>query len=438
MSALLNMNQIRYKSWKGKTLEQVVSSIQKNEGTQSNLQIHQLMRAQPLKLYRREIASNPSNSCNVRTSTKIENINMPGSTIVSETYTGNGLVGSLHLDESTNSAENPPACKSECIFSPEANARRRVRSSGMIPKKHNINKNNDQYCTSTNQYLVSRNRTIKQNEYNYIRKGNSGVEPGTGLSKSNIYSPAGLSHCYQPEVSAINNNNHFQYLWVDGATYDVFIPDGKYDVDALNQVFRNQMTTNEHYFIDSSGKKVFLLNISYNNLTEQVILYATPDILQSTYPSPSYTVPLATSWLTSIPYNAPGSNTFIIILDNQFSKLLGTLPGQYGSGSTYSQMRPDITQNYVALYYKPSNPAFGTQGAVDSSTRIHRRKYNTINDVAHSMGAAYGTGTANAMAYGVSETPYSLKQQTGFEDTAAPVIKPDGSLCVKKKFIYRY
>ena len=32
--------------------------------------------------------------------------------------------------------------------------------------------------------LTRRNRTIEQNEYNCIRKGNSGVEPGTGLLKS--------------------------------------------------------------------------------------------------------------------------------------------------------------------------------------------------------------------------------------------------------------
>ena len=54
------------------------------------------------------------------------------------------------------------------------------------------------------------------------------------------------------------------------------------------------------------------------------------------------------------------------------------------------------------------------------------------------MKNVYGQGTANAMAYGVSETPYSLKQQTGYENTAVPVIKPDGSVCVKKNYIYRY
>lgn len=441
MSALLNMNQIRYVSWKGKTLDQVVPRVQKNKNNQFNMQVQQFMQAQPLKLYRKEIASKPSEVCNTRTSIKIDSLNMPGSTHVSESpynNAGNGLVGTLNINEPTTTSENPPACGDACIFSPEMNARRRVRSAGMIPKKYNVHKNNDQYHTSTKQYLVSRNRTIKQNEYNYIRKGNSGVEPGTGLSKSNIYSPAGLSHCYQPEVAESHNNNHFQYLWLDGVTYDVFIPDGKYDVESLNQIFRNQMTVNKHYYIDSAGEKVFLMNISYNNLTEQVILYATPDVLQDTYPAPSYTVPAATSWLASVPYVAPGANTFIIILNNQFSKLLGTLPGQYGSGSSYSQMRPDITQNYVAIHYKPSNPGFGVQGAVDSSTRIHRRKYNTINDVAHSMGTAYGSGTANAMAYGVSETPYSLKQQKGYENTATPIIKPDGTLCMKQKLIYRY
>ena len=60
---------------------------------------------------------------------------MPGSTHISESpyqHLGNSLVNTLHIDETIVSSENPPACEDSCIFSPEANARRRVRSSGMI------------------------------------------------------------------------------------------------------------------------------------------------------------------------------------------------------------------------------------------------------------------------------------------------------------------
>ena len=155
MSALLNMNQIRYVSWKGKTLDQVVPRVQKNKNNQFNMQVQQFMQAQPLKLYRKEIASKPSEVCNTRTSIKIDSLNMPGSTHVSESpynNAGNGLVGTLNINEPTTTSENPPACGDACIFSPEMNARRRVRSAGMIPKKYNVHKNNDQYHTSTKQY----------------------------------------------------------------------------------------------------------------------------------------------------------------------------------------------------------------------------------------------------------------------------------------------
>ena len=122
------------------------------------------------------------------------------------------------------------------------------------------------------------------------------------------------------------------------------------------------------------------MNISYNILTEQVILYTIFDVLQD-ISSSTYTVPAATSWLTSVPYVAPGANTFIIMTIINFQNFGNFTWSIWIGKSGDSQMRPDITQNYVAIHYKPSNPGFGVQGAVDSSTRIHRRKYNTINDV---------------------------------------------------------
>ena len=141
----------------------------------------------------------------------------------------------------------------------------------MIPKKFNINYNNDKYYTSTNEYLVSRNRTIKQNDYAYIRQGNSGVQPDTGNAKSNIYSPAGLSHCYQPMISAENDNNTFSYVWLDSTVNHVTVPDGQYDTEALNAYFKTVMVRNNHYFTNNmTGANVFLLTIDYDNVNQVV------------------------------------------------------------------------------------------------------------------------------------------------------------------------
>jgi hypothetical protein len=56
MSAILNMNEMPYFSWKGKTFTQITSIIKKN--AMSNIDSkHSIFMPTPLKLYRREIVS---------------------------------------------------------------------------------------------------------------------------------------------------------------------------------------------------------------------------------------------------------------------------------------------------------------------------------------------------------------------------------------------
>ena len=445
MSALLNLSEnfyggINQIKWKGKTLRQLVPTIQLNYDIYTNkslpktLSLAQLRRPLPLKIYRKEIAIvNPSN-CNARQSTKITDLDMPGSSIVSETKTyTTGLALSVAPEFTTLQAENPGACAS--CFSPVINAKRRCRSAGMIPKKFNVNNNNSTYNTSTNQYLVSRNMTIKQNEYNYIRQGNSGLEPGTGLSKSNIYSPAGLSHCYQPQISVANNNNIFQYTWIDENPYTVTIPDGLYDVNGLNNAFQTAMFNNKHYFIlNSNGGSIFLLSFSYNTSNNTVIIKTIDTAVTTTsYPTSTYSAPIGNTWKT-LYWTAisTGTTSLIILSTNTFQNIVGFIPGTYSGASNNSILKPTISTNYVTLYYKPSNPEFGVQGAVDSSTYMHRRKMNTITNAAASTASIFSSSTANALSYGVSEVPYTAKVKKGYAMNNYPVINKYNGQLVNK------
>lgn len=62
--------------------------------------------------------------------------------------------------------------------------------------------------------------------------------------------------------------------------------------------------------------------------------------------------------------------------------------------------------------YKPSNSQFATQGAVSSSARIDRLKYNTITQNGNSLRTAWGSEGANAGRYqGTSTAPYFLKSK---------------------------
>jgi len=128
-------------SWKGKTLKQITTTIRENGKVNPSLTIRNdnLFRAGPLKLYRREIVSSPTDSCNVRTSTRIDEFDRPGGSIINSSATvQNGLVNTLDDNFPKNTCERPGTCLK--ILSAADNAKRRVRSSGMIKRQFDISK----------------------------------------------------------------------------------------------------------------------------------------------------------------------------------------------------------------------------------------------------------------------------------------------------------
>jgi len=429
MSALLGLNQQPYIRWKDQVFYQISSFIKENKNVSSTLGIHQLMKPMPLKLYRREIASSSPqlsySGCSNRVSQSIDLFNMPGSTIVSENLTcKNGLVN--FIDNQVTE------CKStNCnINMPDVDARRRVRSAGMIRKKYDPTKNNSSYCTDRNQYLVSRNLTFSQNQYHFIRQGNNAVKPGSALSSGNLYSPNGISHCIQPYISAASNNNLFNYTWLDGQTYSVNIPDGQYDIISLNNIFQSAMVQNNTYFIKNSTSNQFLFTLTYDSINNSVIITIVPYTIFIIPQGSNFilgtgvSVNQPCSWVDNITKVVSLTNTSpsIIIPSTNFQKIIGFTPGTYSNSSQGSNISPLITSNYVKMNYKPNNSQFGVQGAVSSSNLILRKKYDTITDIASKLQSAYGSATANALAYGVTDHQYTLKDQIGFPIHKTPVI----------------
>ena len=415
MSATLNFNLIKYNSWKGNMFYQASSFLKKN--TKNEINVKLIMKPLPLNIYRREIRTGENEKCNERISMKIDEINRPGSAIQNgESQTGlvNFITNNITECTSTNSES--------CIHMPDMDARRRVRSAGMIRRKYNENRNNDTYCTSSSQYLTSRNRTFSQNQYNFIRQGNSNVKPGSALSKSNLYSPNGISHCIQPYISIINQNNVFRYRWINNIEYEVTIPNGQYDIYQLNNIFQNKMTYNTHYFINNdSGSNDYLLTMAYDDLNKVVFLNTTSSEIYLQNISDS-TYSIAQITLDDWGNVTDPSNVAFIIQNNGFQNIVGFSTGTYSAVTQSSNITPNIKQNYVTMNYKPNNPQFGQQGAVSSSTLVSRKRYDTITDVGAKMKAPYGSATANALAYGVTDHQYTIKDKIGYPVKKTPVI----------------
>jgi hypothetical protein len=461
MSTRLNMNEIRYFSWKGRTFNQITSIIKKNIGS-NNSSKHSFFMPQPLKIYRREIASSTTTStstnpytCNGRISTSIDLINMPGGSIIVNSDSGKtkGLINTLDINLTSNKYEKSGSCQTDVknCMSQVTNARRRVRSSGIIKKQFDLTKNNDTtYHTSTNQYLVSRNKTFQQNQYYYIRQGNSNVKPGDALSVQNVYSSNGINHCKKYFISA---DTSFQYQWVDRNYYTVNIPTGDYNIDEISNIFKTTMTSNKHYFIKNlNNSYIYLLNISYNNYTNKIELQSlktTYDIFDST----NYSLPNGNNWWNQLylyPDSAGDAATRVNItvwpgfeiLNNNFKDAIGFSNGNYPSniiqnnfdannlirqGYTNdliftSGFAPGLQSPYVTIYYKPNNPQFAQQGAVTASSHTVREKYNAITNNTDKYRKAYGLSVANALAYGVPENGYTWKDKIGYPNKKTPVI----------------
>jgi hypothetical protein len=91
-------------------------------------------------------------------------------------------------------------------------------------------------------------------------------------------------------------------------------------------------------------------------------------------------------------------------------------PSNSSTGSqvwqTQSCLNDCIIKRAATTIYKPNNQQYSQQGAVTSSSRLARLKYNTITDNGASFRTAYGAVGANAGKYqGTSESPYFIKSK---------------------------
>ena len=463
------MNEIRNISWKGKTFNQVVAGLKKNTNTFSTTSYKGFFLAPPLKHYRREIANTNAN-CKTRANVPLDAFFQPGGTIdntkstVPPTY-----VSEFNL--TVNDTERPTGVCDTVACSKSADAKRRVRSSGNIKRKFTAS--NDTYYTSNTEYLISRNRTVKQNEVFSIRYGNPTYKPGSPDSIPNIYTPNGINHCAKASFKGFSSTPLFQYQWLDATVYDFNIADGNYDIGELVSLFQTVLVARGHYYTDTmNGSKLFLFNFAYDVLSAKLQLqcFATDTTI---HPDSRYILPNGAVWVKPSGTIVP----VIRILNNAFQTILGITAGNYppadigantsgqrnqtqpltrlsgytgiiyniyntayienpvinGYNAVYpgyvrgnqfktGTINPTIGTPYVPLYYKPSNSKFASQGGVDSSARLTRLKYDTVTNSANTFMTAYGKQTANALAYGVQSPGYTIKDKIGYSAANIPTV----------------
>jgi hypothetical protein len=408
--------------WKGATFQQISAGIKYNQPSIPNM-----FSANAMRIYRKEIASTPLTKCNPRTSTKIDDFNMPGGGIINTPMTtSTGLVNTGDLIYENNTCEHPSA-NCQDFLSPTVNARRRVRSSGMIKKA-----NADQYYTSSKQYINSRNRSFEQNQYFHVKYGVSTVKPGSAQSLQNIYQSNGVNHCEKYKMVA---DTFFDYKWLDLVSYRVVVPAGQYNIEDFNKVLHATMDKNYHYYAQvPSMSHVYLLSFTYDNVNMKVSIIST--VSNSTiFPigTGQYELPLYVgdvTWNTFVGDRNPSITTAQPTIIAALGFTAGNYPAVNDSDInlvSVGQNAAGITSSYVPIFYKPNNPQFGVQGAVSSGDLITRKKYDAITTSGSSFRSAYGAQTANALAYGSSMYGYTVKDKYGYPTKKTPTFSKDSN-----------
>jgi hypothetical protein len=130
-------------------------------------------------------------------------------------------------------------------------------------------------------------------------------------------------------VSAAYNNNQFSYIWIDGTTHIVNIPNSFLQVSDLNAYLQSIMVANTHYLINTIGDNVYLLEIVVNQslYAVQINNFVISAALATTK---TWVLPVGATWVLPtnliLPY-------LVIPANNDFGLLIGFTAGQYPAGT---------------------------------------------------------------------------------------------------------
>jgi len=271
-SSKLYNNFSPYPSWKGQTFGQITSSIQRNSNAtlseQKNYSQPTVLAflPPPLKIYRREAFTKPLKTESSKQSTSIELLERPGSSLVvfdntkgwnvcDSDCSGNKLT--LDTNLINNRGERGLCCDTSIAeqLNPASVARRRCRSAGMYKKKNGVlqppsNQTSAPYANTTKEYLSTRGKTFKQNQYHYLQSGNALVKPGAPGSQNNKYSinDGGGFYCSDP--------NYYIQSEFKPSNYK-FSQDGGVSSSArTNRLNYNTITTNGGLYTKAYGSQV--------------------------------------------------------------------------------------------------------------------------------------------------------------------------------------
>jgi hypothetical protein len=139
-------------------------------------------------------------------------------------------------------------------------------------------------------------------------------------------------------VTSSYNNKSFQFTWTVGTTsttYTITLPDGFYLISDIQNYIELYCQTNEFYLINASGKYVYYFKLYLNSTyySVQLLTYLVPTSLPSGYTAPS----------NFAGYPTTSTAPSFIVLNNNFTNLIGFVAVTYGGGTSNSLINSSYT-----------------------------------------------------------------------------------------------
>ena len=220
-------------------------------------------------------------------------------------------------------------------------------------------------------------------------------------------------------ISRLLQNNQFQYVWIDGRTITITLPDGFYAISDISNYLQFVMFQQGHYLTNSSGTIFYFINLQVNASTYQININTYP-ISATLYPPSSYSIGVPTSGniTTSSPTTPVGWSLPItaitpmfVVLNNNFQQIIGYNAGYYPQGQLGYSTTPPTTSLAQATITPGINGTCNITSIVGTTL--------TLSAVSGSVGAGVvisGTGIkSNTMVVSGSGTSWvvSISQSVG-------------------------
>jgi hypothetical protein len=125
-------------------------------------------------------------------------------------------------------------------------------------------------------------------------------------------------------ISSSNSNNSFSYIWVDGTTTTITLPDSYLSLAEINATLQAKMVSLKHYMLTSTGSYVYFLEIVVNasRYADQINSFQLSTTIAT---ANSWTQPVGATWL--LPTNA--INPIFVVPSTNFQNLIGYTAGSY-------------------------------------------------------------------------------------------------------------